>query len=304
MVDFPQIDSAVILSAGYGKRLSPITDAIPKPLFPIANTPALELIIKKLKNASIRHFYFNTFHLSDQVTNFLNEYTDIVKTVVREPFLRNTGGGIANFSDLLQEKSFLLHNCDIYCEQNIGELIEFHFQRDAVATLMVIDFPMINSIVVKDDRVVSLRTQQGNYTYSGIAVFSPKIWKYFPNKDVFSIIEVLHVAMDHQETVAAYRSDAYWSDFGTPQQYMNLHRHLAQRKNDRVHPTATFEKSLLQGYSFIGEHAYIYDAVLNDCIVFPHTRIVSETKKNCIIYSKSGVNSYYLVEQNDDDSHH
>jgi len=222
-----KIHSAIVLSAGYGKRLRPITDSIPKPLLPIGNQLALDRIIQVLLANSITDFYFNTFHLADKVTGFLNEQSDLNKTIVNERNLRGTGGGIANFKESLHNRSFIVHNCDIYTEENLSNLIEFHFRHDSPATLMVTDFPVINTVVVKNNEVKGFSKDEGNFTYCGVAVFSPVIWEYFPDREVFSLVSVLKNAIQNGERIAAYDSCAYWNDFGTSQRYWELHNYLA-----------------------------------------------------------------------------
>jgi len=222
-----QVHSAVILTAGIGKRLRPLTNHIHKALLPVNNQPALQLIIDKLKAIDIDNFYFNTFHLADQVADFLENQHDLNKTIIREKTLRNTGGGVANFRDVLINQTFILHNCDVYCEENLQNLIDYHSESNNIVTLMVVDFPEINSVRIENDIIQNLRSNEGNWTYCGIAVFSPDIWKYFPDDEVFSIVTVLESAMDNGKRVGAYSTNAYWNDFGTPERYRELHEYLS-----------------------------------------------------------------------------
>jgi MurNAc alpha-1-phosphate uridylyltransferase len=222
-----EIHSAVVLTAGIGKRLRPLTNHIHKALFPVNNQPALKLIIDKLKAVSVDSFYFNTFHLADQVTEFLDNQSLPSKTIVREKTLRNTGGGIANFRDMLTDQTFILHNCDVYCEEDLQNLIGFHSNSNNIATLMVIDYPEINTVRIEDDKILDFRSKDGNCTYTGVAVFSPGIWRYFPDDEVFPIVPVLESAMKNGENIGAYFSHAYWNDFGTLERYEKLQRYLS-----------------------------------------------------------------------------
>ncbi len=222
-----QIHSAVILTAGIGKRLQPLTNHTHKALLPVNNQPALQLIIDKLKATGIDDFYFNTFHLTDQVVDFLENQHDLNKTIIREQTLRNTGGGIANFRDNLQNETFILHNCDVYSEENLQNLIDFHYESNNITTLMVVDYPEINSVRIENNEIQNLRSNDGNCTYSGVAVFSPDIWKYFPDDEVFSIVPVLEKAIKSDERVGTYLTKAYWNDFGTLERYRELNRYLS-----------------------------------------------------------------------------
>ncbi|MDP8240244.1 MAG: NDP-sugar synthase [Candidatus Hatepunaea meridiana] len=282
------IHSAIVLTAGYGKRLKPLTNFVPKALFPIANKPALSQIIQKLKDVSVSDFYFNMFHLSDQVIDYLNRQSDVNKTIVKEKTLRNTGGGIANFREMLFDKAFIIHNCDVYCEEDLSNLVEYHLRQDALATLMVVDFPAINSVVVKDGILIrcqstAVDSSAAKYTYTGIAVFSPAIWKYFPTEEVFPLIPVLEKVMQNGEKIAAYNSTAYWNDIGTPQRYWELHRYLAGQGNGSIDETAIIKNCTLKGFNFIGESATVYNSQLKNCIVFPRVKVINESLENCII---------------------
>ncbi|MCF7809670.1 hypothetical protein K9N50_01640 [bacterium] len=225
-----EIHSAVILTAGIGKRLRPLTNHIHKALLPVSNQLALQLIIDKLKTTGIENFYFNTFHLADQVEEFLEKQSDFNKTIIREKALRNTGGGVANFRYILHYETFLLHNCDVYSEEDLSKLIKCHFENNNIATLMVVDYPGINSVRIENDEIRDFRSNEGNCTYSGVAVFSPKIWKYFPYEEVFSIVPVFEKTIESGERIGAYLSNAYWNDFGTPERYQNLQDHLSINK--------------------------------------------------------------------------
>lgn len=279
-----KLRSAVILSAGIGKRLRPLTDFIPKPLFPVNNTPAIQLIIDKLKTITVQDFCFNTYHLAGEITQFLDGQKDLNKTIVNERILRNTGGGIANFWDKLENETFILHNCDVYCEEDLPNLIEFHFQLDALATLMVVDYPPINSVRMDNERISDFKSNDGNCTYSGIAIFSPGIWKFFPSDEVFSIIPVLQDAINSGEKIAAFKSSAYWNDIGTPLRYWELHRHLCSGTGEFIDKTAVVEKCELKGFNFVSTGAVIRDCILEDCIVFPRTSLSDVDLKSCIIH--------------------
>ncbi len=290
------IHSAVILTAGIGKRLRPLTDYVPKALFPINNRPALQLIIDKLKAISIDDFFFNTFHLADDVTGFLDRQTSLNKTIVLEQALRDTGGGIANFRDNLKDETFILHNCDVYSEEDLRNLIEYHFQQEAIATLMVVDFPPINSVCIIGGEVNGFSLNDGNLTYCGIAVISPRIWDYMPDEETFSLIPVLSDMTQDGQKIAAFFSRAYWNDFGTPLRYWELHRYLCSGRGEFIDDTAVVDNCDLKGFNFIAAGANIRDCVLEDCIVFPGAEIVGADIRRCLISRDCRIDSQQIKQ--------
>lgn len=279
-----KINSAIILSAGIGERQKPLTNYLPKPLFPIANHPALDGIIDRLRLFGITEFFFNTYHLSEMVIEYLKDKTDIRKTLVKEEVLRNTGGGIANFREPLRDETFIVHNGDVYSEQVLSDFVEFHFRHAAIVTMMVVDYAAINTVRVVEGFVNDLNDKAGNRTYTGVAVFSPGIWKYMPDEEVFSIIPVLEKAIKHGEKIAAYDSKAYWCDIGTAIRYWELHQYLSSGGSGAIGESAKIENSSLKGFNYIGEEAFIRNSELRNCIVFPGSIIEGLKIKNMICH--------------------
>ena len=283
------IRSAVVLSAGIGERLRPLTNHVPKALFPVGDQPAIIRIINKLQSIAVSDFYVNTFHLAAEIEERLNQLSGVNMTVKRESMLRGTGGGIANFREQLKESDFLLHNCDVYSDDDLRELIQHHDSRNALITMMVVNYPPINTLIVENGEVTGFSAEDGLYTYSGIAVLSSRIWQYLPDKEVFPIVPVIGRAITNGETISAYVSSEYWVDFGTPGQYWELHRHLAGGGNGYVSDLAVLDNAVLNGFNFIGADARIKNSVMENCIVFPGAEVIDENLKNTIIQRKCRV---------------
>lgn len=180
---------AIILAAGYGSRLSPLTDQIPKPLLPIAGKPMLIRILEKLKEAGADRIAVNTHHLAEQVERCIreSEFADSV-TVYNEPEILGTGGPLVNAKELLADgECFLLHNCDAVTDFDLSALIREHCQSGATATMALIDGPenrvlteqgMIRSIVGRPHAEAGPEAK--NMTYACVAAFSRDIFEYLP----------------------------------------------------------------------------------------------------------------------------
>ena len=122
-----KIKNAIILAAGFGKRLNPLTLTKPKPLLKIGDVAVLENTINFLKNYGIQEIIINTFYLSEQIVSFLNKLNLEIKiiSIVEEKEILGTGGGIVNASKLIEEDYFFVINPDtIWSQSYLKELEE------------------------------------------------------------------------------------------------------------------------------------------------------------------------------------
>ena len=154
---------ALILSAGLGTRLLPHTKYLPKPLFPIAGRPLLDIIIHNLYDAGCREMIINTHHLHEQVELFASAhpYAPLLATRYETDIL-GTGGAMKNVADLLGSKPFLVINSDILTDIDIGEVYDFHLSHDYPATLVLHDYAIYNNVsVAKDDLIIGFHQDMG-----------------------------------------------------------------------------------------------------------------------------------------------
>jgi len=227
-----------ILAAGYGSRLAPLTDAVPKPLISLLKMSLLENILFRLNKSGIEEFALNTHHLAPVIEKAVSasKWKNKIK-IFHEPEILGTGGPLINARKFLHDSdAFLLHNGDIICDVDFQALIDFHFDSSAYVTMLMIDGPE-NKVAVNDGRVIDILGKLGHEsddeimrTYAGISVFGKKIFDYLPeNVCSCSIITaILELMKNHPEKVAAYlpeirnpHKELYWNDLGTPTQYLN-----------------------------------------------------------------------------------
>lgn len=222
--------NAIILAAGLGTRLRPLTNDIPKPLLPIGDRFLLENIILNIKNAGIRKIAVNTHHLPEKIKNFISNspYADSVR-IFHEKKILGTGGPIVNAKALLSEGDFfVLHNGDILTDVNIGDLIRCHINGQNLVTMMLVDGPenkvLIDSTKKITDILGKLRSKKaGNklLTYAGISVLGREIFDFLPSEPEFcSIIHaILHLIKKTGKVGAYLPRKVYWNDLGTLKQY-------------------------------------------------------------------------------------
>lgn len=238
--------NAIILAAGLGTRLRPVTDFIPKPLMPIGGVPLIESIIIKMRQAGIARIAVNTHHLAHRIESFIrtSPYSDMIE-LFHEKEILGTGGPLINGRTLLSESDyFVLYNGDILSDLDIGKVIECHVSSGRIATLVTIQGPENRVLVSPDSEnygtIVDILGKLGKtcssgniMTYSGIAVFSKEIFKYLPAKPVnHSIISsILDAIADKPGSVGAYMPEnLFWNDIGTVEKYFALISAQAKQK--------------------------------------------------------------------------
>lgn len=227
---------AMILAAGHGKRLLPLTERRPKCLMPVANRPLLGLWFGRLVSLEVDKVVINTHHLADQVKRWLVKLRPAMMEVLtsHEPELLGTGGGLVKARTLLGETPFLLVNADVLCTADLFPLMRSLENTGAVAVLGLVDDKRFNTVAVSPQgKVLGFKGDQGIpadalwRTYSGLAAISPRLLDFLPPSGYSSLVEGLRAAIQAGELVAGASLDGFWDDLGTPQRLLEVHRLLA-----------------------------------------------------------------------------
>jgi mannose-1-phosphate guanylyltransferase len=295
------VERAMVLAAGLGTRLRPLTDRLAKPLLPILGRPLLGTILDRLIAAGAGAIAVNTHHRAEDVRELVtgSEHAPRV-TLFHEPEILGTGGGPANARGLLAEGDrFLLHNGDVLCDADLGALIADHRASGAAGTLLLTDWPEVNTVVTDPEGRV-LRIGRGGappaievrrLTYTGIAVFERGFLDYVP-EGPSSLVDALRRAMAEQPgSVRGFAPGGFlWSDLGTLTRYLDAHRGLlgGRRSGEtggaRVHlaeASAIDAGARVEGFAVLGHRARIEsgarvrDVVLLDGATVPEGTAVA-----------------------------
>ena len=221
---------ALVLAAGLGTRLRPQTDRLPKPLFPVGGRPMLHRILGQLEAAGCEAATVNTHHLAELVRQSVACFGGKMPVRVRhEPRLLGTGGAIRNLADFWDQRPFMVINADIVCDIDLAAVYRFHADHPDPATLVVADFPAINSLRVDAaGRIAALRDpaqrppadSHRRRTFTGIQVLDPLVMQFLPPAGFADSIEAFEGMI-----AAGYRLQTYeiraadWIDAGTPERY-------------------------------------------------------------------------------------
>lgn len=232
---------AMILAAGLGTRLRPLTNRIPKALIEINGMAMLEIAARRLIKAGVNEIIINTSYLSDSVKEFLKAKNnfDIRVEISHEEELLDTGGGLKKAAWFFDEaEPFFLYNADIFCDMNLMEMYDCHIQKGALATLAVKE-RMSDSYFLFDDemllrgllsskrKIISVgENDAGKFkklAFSGIHVLSPDIFSKLKEDGVFSIIEpYLRLAREGGQIRGFRMDDSFWRDMGSMEKLEEL----------------------------------------------------------------------------------
>lgn len=206
---------AMILAAGEGKRLQPLTLKTPKPLLKVGPSSLIEDQIHRLSKLGINEFVINISYLGEQIKQSLKNHSHFQNiSFIEEPFPYGTGGALVNAMDHLGEDPFILCNADIFSEIDLSSLPT----STEAAHLIGIsnpnhnqdgDFSLLGSSVIINERINDL-------TWSGISLVNPKILKEYLNLDFpFDIWNTIMIPLIKERKITAHQDNSLWIDIGT-----------------------------------------------------------------------------------------
>jgi len=224
---------ALVLAAGEGNRLRPVTARLPKPLLPIHGRPLLEIVLANLRRAGVAKFAINCHHLPAPLAAMVASLpcAGDVRLYPEEELL-GTGGPLVNARDLLSASDlFLLHNGDILTDLDLGALVRAHRGSGALATMVLLDGPENRVLCGRDGAVRDILGRLGAssaggslLTYAGIAAFSPAIFAHLPAEaSRFTLVDALLPLMGSRPgAVHGFRlpPGTYWNDLGTVPKFL------------------------------------------------------------------------------------
>jgi len=223
----------MILAAGLGTRMQPLTNRLPKPLLPVAGYPIIAYPLGLLKSAGITDVVVNIHHFAHLIEERLSGSAEVGMNITfsHEEALLETGGGIARVADLMGDETFVVVNADIICDIDLRKVIEDHHRYNAIATMVLRKNPdpSVIPIVEWDSssrHVVDVRSELGTKSpsslpmmFTGIHIFGPDVFDYLmPMRE--SVIDGFYLpAIRENRHVHGYVFDGYWEDIGTIERY-------------------------------------------------------------------------------------
>ncbi len=221
---------AMILAAGLGTRLKPITSELPKALVELNGITLLEIAIRNLIENDFRRIIINVHHFADKVKDFIDNSTFAADIFISDEsdLLLDTGGGIKHAQKFFDDSPVLVHNVDIISNLNLKEFYQFHLSDDALSSLVVSNresnrYLLFNDNnilcgwqdVKKDEKIIVRDDVKLNQlAFSGIHILNPHLIDLFPKEKVFSVIKAYLKIAGTEDIHAFISNDIKWIDVG------------------------------------------------------------------------------------------
>ena len=239
----PKSYVGVVLAAGFGSRLKPMTQLVPKPLIPFMGVPLLYLNLERLASLGLDRYIVNAHYLADQIVEAVDFYPRPlpIHTSV-EPQILGTGGAYAPMKKMRKGKPLIVVNGDIISDFNFTRLIEHHESIGASASMGLLDKPHGGGeavIWVKDGRVIRIggTRPDGECTghgYACVQVLGDQFLNQIKKGSKDPIISYYKTALAQGHVIGAYAQKCFWYDLGTPKNYWKAHRdYLLKLSNDK-----------------------------------------------------------------------
>lgn len=217
----------MILAAGRGTRLLPLTESIPKPMIPISSEPMIVHQIRWLRRAGITEIVINLHHLAEQVMGYLGTGSDLgvhIQYSVEEELL-DTGGGIVNALPLLGSERFVLLNSDVWTSYRFQPWDEVTRSRMHLVLVNLPDNRTSGDFSLQEEIVVrNAREADRDLVFTGISYIQPEIFEGY-SAEPFSLREVLFDEVAKGNVTGEFFGGT-WFDVGTHDQLKRLRRHL------------------------------------------------------------------------------
>lgn len=220
-----KIHSCVLLAAGFGTRLRPLTEKMPKPMIPFGNEKLIDFHLSTLKKFGIRNVVINLHYLGEQIEHYVGNgsHHGLHVQYSREPEILGTGGGVKQAARLLDTPCFVIntdtvHNCDLHA------LAAQHFASQADATLVLRKLKAhetFSPIAIDAAGKITSFRKKGDYFFTGIQIISKAVLDQLPPSGQSSCL----IEHGYEPMLAAGKNlqsflyEGYWNDLGTPESY-------------------------------------------------------------------------------------
>ncbi len=301
---------AMILAAGLGTRLRPLTRCRPKVLVPVMGMTILDLWVGQLHDAGFEAVVVNAHNLHERLTAEIKSRVWPLPVEVQvEPNLLGTGGGIRNVLEFFGKEPFVVVNGDIVSKVSFQPLLDAHRSSDSVVSLLMHDRPSFNNVAVDGSgsilgfgREAKAALGQGKdvrqLAFTGIQIINPEALSCYPSGQPWEILEAYNEMIRQGLPVKAlFIPNLFWEEMGSLPSYRHLNRTLASLPEGALLPMVTGRplvmdpsaelcgKSATRGFNVIGRRSRVReDVLLHDCVLWDDVLVEPGSRlKNCIV---------------------
>jgi len=243
--------NAMVLAAGLGTRLQPLTEQMPKALLPVAGRPLIHYPLLLLKRHGITDIVINLHHHGQKIVDALGDGQALGLRLQysQEPTILGTGGGIKQARQLLGESTFLVINSDILVDLNLDDVVEFHRRSHATVSMVIRADPDVARYGAIEldgqDRIRTILGKGGHgghgggegeanagagplrpFMFTGVHLLEPSVFDAIPGHGFSSITDVYIAMLQRDERLFGYVTKGTWMDLGTPERYQEANRLL------------------------------------------------------------------------------
>ncbi len=299
---------AIILAAGYGTRLQPLTDILPKPLVPLIGKPLIRHTLSRLLQDGISSIGVNTHHHAALMQKFATEQNDCTLHISHEPTILGSAGGIRGFHDFLEGDDFFRScNGDSVTNITIDQYLPDFLEHSPLVMMLLHDCRGYNNVCINSaGEVIDLRDSLNlkpadtcaRLAYTGIAYMSRAFLKLIPPGASELVPLLLKLITTQPGSVrAAIAHNIAWCDIGTPASYMQAHHEILLQRLPLIPecdmpPANLFlgegsmipEDCTVKGFTSIGKDCRIEPGCsLRDCIIWDQTTLAAGSTLNNVI---------------------
>ena len=312
---------AMVMAAGMGSRLEPITLKLPKPLIPVMNRPLMDIILSQLHNIGVNEVISNTYYLANQIIErYKSNKLGIKFNYIKETELSGTAGGVKKCQFFFDEgEDFIVISGDVLTTADIKEGIEIHKKSGAIATIGVKQVPheLVShfGVVVTDEKGYITEFQEkppleeakSNLINTGIYIFNYKIFDYIPENTFYDFAKNVFPKLLTEGQINTFKIAEYWNDIGTIGQYKqsiqdvfnglckiehtpiietNLGSYISE--TSRIPSTVRF-----MGNNVIGSNVKLGEYImLDNCVVMDGAEVKTGSElSNCVILPALSTNT-------------
>ena len=274
---------AIVLSAGYGTRLWPLTEDRTKPAIPILGKPLVGYVAEYLAGYGIDEIVVNLHHRPESVRRALGDGSrfGVKLYYVEEPVILGTSGALDNTREFFEKETFVVVNGKILTDIDLNAALETHRKANAIATLVLLPNTLrerFSVVETEEGRVKAfggMPFAEGSVPlmFTGIQILEPRIFEYIP-RGVFShsTTDVYPQAMANGEVVAAHVASGKWRELSTLRRYLDISVELLKEEGKSfvagmhtvISPSATITDSILWDDVEVGAGARVTRAILAD----------------------------------------
>ena len=312
---------AMVMAAGMGSRLEPITLKLPKPLIPVMNRPLMDIILSQLHNIGVNEVFSNTYYLANQIIDrYKSNKLGIKFNYIKETELSGTAGGVKKCQFFFDEgEDFIVISGDVLTTADIKEGIEIHKKSGAIATIGVKQVPHelvshfgvvvtdVKGYITEFQEKPPLEEAKSNLINTGIYIFNYKIFDYIPANTFYDFAKNVFPKLLTEGQINTFKIAEYWNDIGTIGQYKqsiqdvfnglckiehtpiietNLGSYISE--TSRIPSTVRF-----MGNNVIGSNVKLGEYImLDNCVVMDGAEVKTGSElSNCVILPALSTNT-------------